>query len=122
MPLELGFDLACKEYHADAKYRTKRILVFEEEKYSVSKALSDMGFSDCKCHNGDGEELVYELRNWFIELGHKGLALGSTIWENFNFFITNIEENKGLKSKDVAKLSFPEYEKYVTEFLEKRAK
>src|SRR5207342_255655 len=61
MPFELGIDLGCKFYHKNKKYRSKKFLILESEKYSVQKALSDISFGDCKCHYSKAEEIVYQV-------------------------------------------------------------
>ncbi len=48
MPFELGIDLGCRDYNSEEKYKLKKILILEEEKYSTQKALSDLSFADCK--------------------------------------------------------------------------
>src|SRR5690606_26240878 len=67
MPFELGLDLGCRDYNSKDQYKKKKILILEQEKYSTQKALSDLSFADCKCHKGEAEEIVYEVRNWFAE-------------------------------------------------------
>lgn len=120
MPFELGLDLGCKDYHIEQRYKKKRILILEEEKYSVQKALSDMSFADCKCHKGEAEELVYEVRNWFAENGHENVPSASSIWDDYNIFYANLHEEKsksGFKSKDIERLPIPEFVKYIDEKL-----
>jgi len=71
MPFELGLDLGCRDYHPAKKYRNKKFLIIEKEKYSTQKALSDLSFADCKYHKNEPEEIVYEVRTWFVETGLK---------------------------------------------------
>ena len=79
MAFELGLDLGCRDYSKSKILKGKKILILEDEKYSTQKALSDLSFADCKCHKGDAEELVYEVRNWFAENGHKNVPSASSI-------------------------------------------
>lgn len=112
MPLELGLDLGCKNFHSDLKYRGKRFLILEMEKYGLHKAMSDMSFADCKCHKGSERELVYEIREWFIELGFKNIPPGSRIWDDYNDFLTNIfaeMKEQGYKPDDIDRLVIPEF-------------
>ncbi len=118
MPFELGLDLGCRDYNSDCKYREKKILILEEEKYSTQKALSDLSFADCKCHKGDAEELVYEVRNWFVENGHKGVPSASSIWDDYNIFYADLYENKyknGFKQKDINRLPIAEFIGFIDE-------
>ena len=118
MPFELGLDLGCKNYKSGKK--DKKILILEEEKYSVQKALSDLSFADCKCHKGEAEELVYEVRNWFAENGIKEVPSASSIWDDFNIFYADLYEEKaklGFKQKDINRLPIAEFMKYIDEKL-----
>lgn len=125
MPFEIGLDLGCKLYHPDKKYRNKRSLILEKERYSYQKALSDMSNSDVKCHNGDPEDLVREVRNWFTELGCLGLESGSVIWDDYNLFAANFyqtKSSKGFKQKDIDKMPVPEFVAYIEDWLTKNNK
>lgn len=120
MPFELGLDLGCKDYHSEEKYKKKKILILEEEKYSIQKALSDLSFADCKCHKGEAEELVYEIRNWFAENGRENVPSASSIWDDYNIFYANLYEEKfknGFKPKDIDRLPIPEFVKYIDDTL-----
>ena len=117
MPFELGLDLGCRDYHQAAHYRMKKFLILEEEKYSTQKALSDLSFADCKCHQGDAEELVYEVRNWFVENGIS-MKSASSIWDGYNVFYANLYSEKtknGFKDKDIDRLPLPEFIKFIEE-------
>lgn len=118
MPFELGIDLGCRDYHQDQVYRTKKILILEEEKYSTQKALSDLSFADCKCHNGDAETLVFMIRNWFAENGARGLDSPSKIWDDYNFFNATLYKNlieKKFSEKAIAELPMKEFMDYIDE-------
>lgn len=118
MPFELGLDLGCKNYKEGNQ--NKKILILEEEKYSVQKALSDLSFADCKCHKGEAEELVYEIRNWFAENGVNNVPSASSIWDDYNIFYADLYEEKtknGFKAKDIDRLPIAEFMKYIDEKL-----
>ncbi|MEM9859551.1 MAG: hypothetical protein AAF843_19515 [Bacteroidota bacterium] len=71
-----------------------------------------MSFADCKSHKNDSEELVYEVRNWFSECGNNGIASASSIWDDYNYFYTDLYEqgiDKGFKPKDVDRLPIGEF-------------
>jgi hypothetical protein len=114
MPFELGLDLGCRYYKPGeaASYQEKKMLILEKEKYSMQKALSDLSFADCKCHNGEAEELVLEVRNWFAELGFKDLPSGTSIWDDYNVFYFELfaeKQKQGFKQKDIDRLPIPEF-------------
>ena len=118
MPFELGLDLGCRDYHSNPIYKNKKILILEEEKYSTQKALSDLSFADCKCHKGDAEELVYEVRTWFIENGVSITKSASALWDEYNYFYAKLYElkiAKGFTKKDLERLSIAEFIKYIDE-------
>ncbi len=122
MPFELGLDLGCRDYNSNDYYRTKKILILEEEKYSTQKSLSDLSFADCKCHKGEVEELVYEVRNWFVENGMKKLKSASSIWDDFNFFMADLYLEKlseGFKSKDIDRITIAEFMVFIDEKLKR---
>lgn len=112
MPFELALDLAAREFNPTEKLRRKVILILEEERYSVQKALSDLSFSDPKCHKGEPEELVYQLRDWFYEIGYKNIGSPSSLWDSYNFFYADLYDrkiNEGFKPKDVDRLTVLEF-------------
>lgn len=120
MPFELGLDLGCRVYHPNAFYASKKLLILEEEKYSVQKSLSDLAFADCKCHKGKSEELVYEVRNWFTENGFQDMQSSSVLWDNYNFFIAELFEEKhkeGWTKKDIDRITIAEYMSFIEEHL-----
>jgi hypothetical protein len=95
-------------------------LILEKEKYSYQKALSDISNSDVKCHSGEPEEIVFEVRNWFSELGCQNLVSGSTIWDDYNFFFTDFYEKltkQGFREKDIDKMPIREFITYIETWL-----
>lgn len=120
MPFELGLDLGCRDYNTDKNINAKKILILEEEKYCIQKALSDLSFADCKCHKGEAEELVYEVRNWIAEIGYKNLPSASSIWDEYNYFQANLFEEKtkiGFKPKDIDRIPISEFMNYIDEHI-----
>jgi hypothetical protein len=118
MPFELGLDLGCRDYHSDPKFRSKKILILEQEKYSTQKALSDLSFADCKCHNGEAEEIVYLTRTWFEENGISIIKSASSLWDDYNIFYAELYDykiKKGFKTKDLDRISIAEFLKYIDE-------
>jgi hypothetical protein len=116
MSFELGLDLGCRDYKLLKENKQKKILILEEEKYSTQKALSDLSFADCKCHKGDVEELVFEVRNWFAENGMKNLQSASSIWDGYNMFYADLYEQKRKEKfspKDIDRLPILEFLDYI---------
>lgn len=123
MPFEIGLDLGCRLYNSDPKYRTKKTLILETEKYSYQKALSDLSNSDVKCHDGESEELIYQIRNWFYELidNKDSIQGASIIWDDYNIFNTDLFkefQDKGLSQKDIDKMSIAELQRKMVNWIE----
>lgn len=116
MPFELGLDFGCKEYNPNPIYRGKKFLILEQEKYSTQKALSDMAGADCKCHKGEAEELVSEVRTWFSENGMENLPSASKIWDEYNEFYGKLYTEliiKDFKPKEINNLPVNEFLRYI---------
>lgn len=127
MPFEIGLDLGCRLYNPEPKYKGKRTLILETEEYSYQKALSDLSNSDVKCHNGDSEELIYQIRNWFCELtvNEKSIQGASIIWDDYNIFNTDLFQemtDRGLKQKDIDKMTIPELQRKMVSWIDTKKK
>jgi len=125
MPFEIGLDLGCRLYNPEPKYKGKRTLILETEEYSYQKALSDLSNSDVKCHNGDSEELIYQIRNWFCELtdNEESIQGASIIWDDYNIFNTDLYKemtDKGLRQKDIDKMTIPELQRKMVSWIENK--
>lgn len=85
MPFELGIDYGCQKLK-EGKWREKKILIMEKERYRFQKAISDLSGSDIKHHNNQVDKAIFAVRDWFVteELnrGHSG----NKVWDNFNDF------------------------------------
>ncbi|MCD6105174.1 MAG: hypothetical protein J7J43_05315 [Thermosipho sp. (in: Bacteria)] len=121
MPFEIGLDLGCRLYNSDKKYRDKKSLILEAEQYSYQKGLSDLSNSDVRCHKNEPEELVYDIRNWFGDISGNEMPGGSMIWDNYNYFLTDLYEkmiNKGLKQKDIDRMTIAELINKMKDWIE----
>ena len=118
MALELGMDIGCRDYHPNPVFRNKKMLVLENERYSVTKGLSDMSFGDCKSHEESEEKLIKCVRDWFYESGNKKIKPASAIWNDFNVFMTNLYLEKtaqGYKKEEIDHILVPEFIDWVDE-------
>lgn len=112
MPFEIGLDLGCRDFDGNKKYRAKRTLILESERYSSKIGLSDLAGVDPKCHNSDPYELVYEVRTWFSEQGHPELPSASSVWDDYNMFQSDLYENKmqqGFNKREIDNLPILEF-------------
>jgi hypothetical protein len=119
MPFELGVDIGCRTYRS-GQAKDKKCLILAKEKYGYQKALSDMSGSDIKSHNNEPEEIVRQIRNWFIENDIQHADSGTKIWETFNAFMADFYHKRkmeGFKSKDLEMMPIPEYIRFIKDWL-----
>lgn len=119
MPFELGVDIGCRTYKR-GNAKEKKCLILEKERYRYQKALSDMSGSDIKTHHNEPEEIVRQVRNWFIENDVQHADSGTRIWEAFNSFMADFyqkREAEGYKSKDLEMMPVPEYIRFIKNWI-----
>ena len=70
MPFELGIDYGCKKLKG-GKWKEKKILILEKERYRFQQAISDLSGCDIKNHEDEVDKIISSVRDWFIteELG-----------------------------------------------------
>jgi hypothetical protein len=122
MAFELGIDFGCRLF-AGGKVKSKRFLVLEKERFRYQKALSDLSGSDIKNHNNEPEELVREVRNWFVQTTSLRPTSGTKIWEDFNEFMADFRqkrEEQGYRGKDLQTMPTQEYVDFIKEWLADR--
>jgi hypothetical protein len=64
MPFELGLDFGCQQWASE--HSAKKFLIFEGEKDSYDKSISDLSGLDIKNHNHKTYEAVVELQGFLI--------------------------------------------------------
>ncbi len=119
MPFELGVDIGCRTYKG-GNAKEKKCLILEKERYRYQKALSDMSSSDIKTHHNEPEEIIRQVRNWFIENDVQHADSGTKIWEAFNSFMADFyqkREAEGYKSKDLDMMPVPEYLRFIKDWI-----
>lgn len=120
MPFELGIDIGCRLFK-EGVAKLKKCLILEKEQYRYQKALSDLSNSDIKRHNNEPEEIVRQIRNWFVENEQPKATSATKIWENFNEFMADFYEKRkkeGFKNKDLQMMPVPEYINFIKEWLD----
>ncbi len=88
MPFELGVDIGCRIFK-DGQTKNKKCLILEKEKYRYQKALSDLSNSDIKNHNNEPEEVIRQIRDWFVVNELERADSGTIIWDSFNKFMAD---------------------------------
>jgi hypothetical protein len=119
MAFELGVDFGCR-FFAEGEPKSKKFLILEKERYRYQKALSDLSGSDIKNHNNEPEDLVREVRNWFVEITSLRPTGGTRIWEDFNEFMADFRqkrEKQGYSGKDLETMPTQEYVDLIKEWL-----
>jgi hypothetical protein len=119
IPFELGIDIGYRLFNT-GKAKSKKCLILEKEKYRYQKALSDLSNSDIKHHKNEPENIVREVRNWFVETDKPRLPSGTKIWEDFNEFMADFytkRKKEGFKKKDLQMMPVPELVSFKREWL-----
>jgi hypothetical protein len=90
MPYELGLDIGCWEY-GSRRYKDKRTLILETERYHYQKVISDIAGQDIEDHEDDPKTLIRKVRNWFSTIdGATVYPSASTIWNAYREFCDDI--------------------------------
>lgn len=119
MPFELGLDIGCRVFSRGIQSQ-KRCLILETEQYEYQKALSDLSNSDIKRHLNKPEEVVRQVRNWFVEVEVGKLPSATVMWKKFNAFTANFyheREAEGFRDKDLEMMPVPEYVGYIKDWV-----
>ena len=122
MPFELGVDIGCKIFK-DGKAKDKKCLILEKEKYGYQKALSDLSNSDIKSHNNEPEEVIRQIRDWFVVNELERADSGTIIWDSFNKFMADFylkREKEGFQEKDIQRMPIPEFIRFINEWIIER--
>lgn len=119
MPFELGLDIGCRVFSRGIQSQ-KRCLILETEQYEYQKALSDLSNSDIKRHLNKPEEVVRQVRNWFVEVEVGKLPSATVLWKEFNAFMANFyheREAEGFRDKDLEMMPVREYVGYIKDWV-----
>lgn len=130
MPFELGADYGCRRFNQ--QHSKKAFLVLAGEQFNYMKAISDLNGVDIKHHKSNPEELIEQVRAWFIEtVDLRNLDGAMKIWSRYNDFQTEIFESRFQKyykdydeniaekmaKNEVEKMPVPEFIDEIKTFL-----
>jgi len=122
MSFELGVDIGCRIFK-DGQVKEKKCLILEKERYRYQKALSDLSNSDIKNHNNEPEEVIRQIRDWFVVNELERADSGTIIWESFNEFMADFylkREEEGFRKKDIQRMPIPEFISFINEWIIER--
>ncbi|MFC5343552.1 hypothetical protein ACETK8_09955 [Brevundimonas staleyi] len=109
MPLELGLDIGCKRFKGadDERWRTKKCLILETERYRYQAALSDLSNSDIVAHGNDPLEAFTAVRNWLDQEARLDIDGPSRLWDQFTDFVADNDDSlvaRGFSRRDIDRL------------------
>jgi hypothetical protein len=108
MPLELGIDLGCKEFHPECS--GKSLLIFDSERYRFQKFVSDLSGQDIHQHNNDPKAAVARVRNWLrTESGRTDIPSGAAIYARYERFRADLPTICADLKLDLADLTFADF-------------
>jgi hypothetical protein len=120
MPYELGLDVGCHEY-GGKKFKDKKILVLETDKYHYLKVLSDIAGQDIENHGDDPKILVRKIRNWFSTVDETNTyPSANEIWIAYNQFDADLNKNllaNNYTSQDIDEMPNGDFVKFVKDWI-----
>jgi hypothetical protein len=116
MPFELGLDIGCFEY-GGKKFRDKKMLILETNRYHYQKVLSDIAGQDIENHNDDPKILVSKVRNWFSAIDHiKAYPEPTEIWKAYHNLIKHLTNKL---SGDIQEMPIADFIKLAKNWVQK---
>lgn len=110
MPFEIGVDVGCRVFK-NGKWKNKKCLILEAEKYRYQTAISDLSNSDIGVHKNEPQEVVTQVRNWLHTEAGVEAPGPSRIWGAFmDFMAMNYDKliGNGFSKKDIEALPVSE--------------
>lgn len=114
MPFECGVDFGLK-FSDERKFRSKRLLILEKERFRYQKAISDISGNDIKSHGNNPEGIVKAVRDWFSIIA-KDVPWYKEIWLAYNEFYFDyhsILTSKGYNPNDIESFTFSDVIKFM---------
>lgn len=117
MPYELGLFFGAK-YYGSGIQRRKQTLVFEKDKFSYQKFISDLNGIDTKAHGGNPHEVIISIRDWLKTNSKRALIPGSTlISKEYKEFLTELPIIVKRMNLNPGNLQMVDYTIIVEEFI-----
>ena len=106
MPFELGIDLGLRQSGSEL-WKTKKFLIFEENRYDLKRAISDIAGQDVECHRNSYQEVIKKVRNYFrVEANLKPPGTSRLISEyaTFQGWMIKKKEHEGHSFEEIRRL------------------
>jgi len=119
MPFELGLDVGSKVFQPE-KHSNKQLLILAKEKYEYQTALSDLSNSDIMNHDNKAENVVRNVRNWFVANEITDAISPTRIWYKYNDFLTEFHIDRkadGFSKKDIYDMPVNEFTKHIRQWI-----
>lgn len=119
MPYELGLDIGASEY-GGRKFKSKRLLILEVDRYHYQKVISDIAGQDIESHNGDPKTLVLKVRNWLsANIKETILPSQKEIWIAYNQFTAHLNTSLSFtySAKEISEMPVSDYIKFAKDWI-----
>lgn len=120
MPFELGIDYGLRKL-GGRKYKDKKFLILERDRYEFQRAISDLSGVDIKAHKNEPDEVVRDIRNWFVEIAElKQADSPKQVWYRFNDFTSDFYDARlaeGYSDEDLNMMPIPEYIDFIRRWI-----
>ena len=118
MPFELGIFYGAKRFGADKKSKSKSCIIFEKERYSYQKFISDISGVDIKYHDNSPENIIFAIRNWLSTSSkRKTIPYAPTIFSRYEEFYNNLINLYDSQSIDCNSLPFIDLTRNISDWL-----
>jgi hypothetical protein len=116
MPFELGLFYGAKKFGNKEQRNTKKAIVFEKERFTYQKYISDLSGIDTKAHEGDPNKIITGIRDWLRTASERTTIPGSALilrdYKAFAAKLPDITQRVGL---DYSNIPFNDYCQIVEE-------
>jgi hypothetical protein len=122
MPFELGLDVGCRLFK-QGRWREKKCLILEAERFRFQAAISDISNSDIAAHGNDPATALTEVRNWLnseLSLRAPGPA---AVWVRYtDFSADNYDQlrSRGYSEADILRLPVAELIADITHWVQRK--
>lgn len=116
MPLELGIFLGAKRFGGEGQ-KTKRVLIFDIDRYRYQRFISDLAGMDVHAHGGDPARALRETRDWLANVSRRTLPSAEKIARLHATFLTVLPVMARKLEFDPEQVPYVDYERLVVAWL-----